>query len=86
MIERAQNIAEEETLPEIRSNSNIVTLRGSFVKLAKEHSELSSKYGPEHPRMKAITAQMDSIKKEYQDEIGGILASSEKAYQQMIDR
>src|SRR5262249_40611521 len=46
---------------------------------------LSSKYGPEHPRMKAITAQMDSIKKAYQEEIDGVLASFEKSYQQMID-
>ena len=86
MIERARNnIAEEETLPEIRTNANIVSLRSSFVQLAKEYSDLSSKYGPEHPRMKAITAQMESIKKAYQEEIDGVLAASEKAYQQMID-
>ena len=86
MIERARNnIAEEETLPEIRTNANIVSLRSSFVQLAKEYSDLSSKYGPEHPRMKAITAQMESIKKAYQEEIDGVLATSEKAYQQMID-
>src|SRR5262245_37827957 len=86
MIERARNnIAEEETLPEIRANNNIGSLRGSFVQLAKEYSVIDSKYGPEHPRMKAITAQMDSIKKAYQDEIDGVLASFEKSYQQMID-
>jgi capsular exopolysaccharide synthesis family protein len=86
MIERARaNIAEEETLPEIRANGTIGVLRGSFVQLAKEYSDLSSKYGPEHPRMKAITAQMDSIKKAYQEEIDGVLASFEKSYQQMID-
>ena len=86
MIERARNnIAEEETLPEIRTNSTIVSLRGSFVQLAKDYSDLSSKYGAEHPRMKAINAQMDSIKKAYQEEIDGVLASFEKSYQQMID-
>jgi capsular exopolysaccharide synthesis family protein len=86
MIERARNnIAEEETLPEIRANMNIVSLRGSFVQLTKEYSDLSSKYGPEHPRMKAITAQMDTIKKAYAEEIDGVLASFEKSYQQMID-
>jgi len=86
MIERARNnIAEEETLPEIRANNNISSLRGSFVQLAKEYGDLSSKYGPEHPRIKAITAQMDSIKKAYQEEIDGVLASFEKSYQQMLD-
>ena len=86
MIERARNnIAEEETLPEIRSNGNIAALRSSFIQLAKEYGDLSSKYGPEHPRMKAINAQMDTTKKAYQDEIDSVLASSEKSYQQLID-
>jgi capsular exopolysaccharide synthesis family protein len=86
MIERARNnIAEEETLPEIRTNTTITSLRGSFVQLAKEYSDLSSKYGPDHPRMKAINAQMDSIKKAYQEEIDGVLASFEKSYQQLVD-
>src|SRR4029078_11660742 len=86
MIERAHNsIAEDETLPEIRANGNIVSLRSSFVQLAKEYSDLSSKDGPEQPRMKAITAQMESIKKAYHEEIDGVLATSEKAYQHMID-
>jgi polysaccharide biosynthesis transport protein len=86
MIERARNnISEEETLPEIRSNGAISALRSSFVQLAREYSDLSSKYGSEHPRMKAITAQMDSIKKAYQEEIDGVLASIEKSHQQMLD-
>jgi polysaccharide biosynthesis transport protein len=86
MIERARNnMTEEETLPEIRVNGAITTLRSSFVQLAKEYSDLSSKYGLDHPKMKAITAQMDSIKKAYQEEIDGVLASFEKSYQQMID-
>ena len=86
MIERARNnINEEETLPEIRASGPISTLRASFVQLGREYGDLSSKYGPDHPKMKAITAQMDSIKKAYQEEIDGVLASFEKSYQQMID-
>jgi polysaccharide biosynthesis transport protein len=86
MVERARNnITEEETLPEIRSSVAISSLRSAFVQLGREYSDLSSKYGPDHPKMKAITAQMDSIKKAYQEEIDGVLASFEKAYQQMLD-
>src|SRR4029079_4849091 len=45
-IERARNnISEEETLPEIRTNGPISTLRSLFVQLEKEYSDLSSKYG-----------------------------------------
>ena len=35
--------------------------------------------------MKAITAQMDSTKKAYQEEIDGVLAAFEKSYQEMVD-
>jgi len=86
MIERARsNITEEETLPEIRANAAISTLRSSFIQLGREYSDLSSRYGSDHPKMKAISAQMDSIKKAYQEEIDGVLASFEKGYQQMLD-
>ena len=86
MIERARNnISEEETLPEIRTNGPISTLRSLFVQLEKEYSDLSSKYGADHPKMKAITAQIESTKKAYQQEIDGVLASFQKSYEQMID-
>jgi succinoglycan biosynthesis transport protein ExoP len=57
MIERARNdIRDTETLPEIRQNETIADLRKSFVLLDKDYSDLSSKYGPDHPKMKAIAA------------------------------
>jgi polysaccharide biosynthesis transport protein len=86
MIQRARNnIVDEETLPEIHDNGTISSLRASFVQLSKEYGELSSKYGPEHPKMKAIVAQMDSIKKSYEQEIDAVLISFEKGYQELLD-
>jgi succinoglycan biosynthesis transport protein ExoP len=86
MIERARNnIKDTETLPEIRENETITELRASFVKLDQEFSDLSSKYGPDHPRIKAIAAQMTSIQSAYQKEIDAVLASFEKTYQEMVD-
>jgi capsular exopolysaccharide synthesis family protein len=82
VIERARaNIADEATLPEIRENSTIGSLRSNYVALAKDYSDLSSKYGPEHPRIKAIVAQMESIKKAYEDEITAVLQAFEKGYE-----
>jgi succinoglycan biosynthesis transport protein ExoP len=86
MIESARNdINEIQTLPEIRENKTIGDLRASFVQLDKEYSDLSSKYGPEHPKMKAISAQMASIKKAYEGEMDAVLASFEKSYQELVD-
>ena len=69
MIQRARdNISEEETLPEIREKDTIRALRESFISFSKDSADLSSKYGPEHPRIKALTSQMEAIRKIYEHE------------------
>jgi capsular exopolysaccharide synthesis family protein len=86
MIERARNnITEEETLPEIREKDTIRSLRDSFIQFSKESADLSSKYGPEHPKIKALTNQMAAIRKIYEQEIDGVLATFEKSYRVMVD-
>jgi capsular exopolysaccharide synthesis family protein len=86
MIERARNnIGEEETLPEIREKGTIEKLRDTYVQLQKDYADLSSRYGSEHPKMKALQGQMDSIKKNYEQEVDGVLATFEKTYQEHLD-
>ena len=87
MIQRARNnIADEETLPEIREKGTIEKLRDSYVEaLTKEYADVSSRYGAEHPKMKALTGQMDSIRKAYEQEIDAVLATFEKTYQELLD-
>jgi polysaccharide biosynthesis transport protein len=86
IIEKARdNIAEEETLPEIRNNETITTLRESFVQLSRQYSDLSSKYGPQYPKMKAISAEMASVEQAYKKEINAVLASFEKSYQTLLE-
>jgi capsular exopolysaccharide synthesis family protein len=86
MIERARaNIAEQETLPEIREKGTIEKLRDAYVQLSKESADLSSRYGPEHPKMKALTGQIEIVHKAYQQEIDGVLSVFEKTYQEMQD-
>ena len=86
MIESARNdINEIQTLPEIRENKTIGDLRAAFVQLDKEYSDLSSRYGSDHPKMKAISAQLASIKKAYEGEMDAVLSSFEKSYKVMVD-
>jgi polysaccharide biosynthesis transport protein len=86
MIQRARsNIRDEETLPEIREKDTIQKLRESYVLLSKELADLSSRYGPEHPRIKAVTGQMETIRKAYEQEIDAVLATFEKSYQELLD-
>ena len=86
MIQGARdNIAARETLPEIREKDAIDLQRQAYIALAKEYADLSSKYGPEHPRMKALTGQMETVQKAYEKEIDAVLVSFEKSYQEMLD-
>jgi polysaccharide biosynthesis transport protein len=86
IIERARtNIAEEETVPEIRENATIRALRDAFIQQSKESADLSTKYGPEHPRIKSLASQMETTRKIYVAEIDGVLATFEKAYTAIVD-
>ena len=86
MIERARdNIMERDTLPELHDNPAVRSLRDSFITFNKEYAELSTKYGAEHPRMKALMDQMDVVRKAYEKECNETLVTFEKAYQEIVD-
>jgi capsular exopolysaccharide synthesis family protein len=86
MIEKARDdIGARETLPELRDSKTITTLRENFTTYSKEYAELATKYGPEHPRMKAIQEQMGVVRKAYENEIDQTLTTFEKSYQETID-
>ncbi len=86
MIQRArEDIADRETLPELSDRESIKTLRTSYTSLTKDYAELSTKYGAEHPKMKALQDQMEVIRKAYVKEIDEALATFEKSYQEVVD-
>jgi len=86
MVQQARNnISEEETLPEMRERPDIERLRDSYTQLSKEYADLSARYGAEYPRMKSLIGQMDTIRKAYEKEVDGVLATFEKSYQEMVD-
>src|SRR6185503_19890146 len=47
--------------------------------------DLSSRYGPSHPKMKSVKGQMDTIRSAYEQEIEGVLATFQKSYQELLD-
>ena len=86
MIEQArEDISARETLPELRDSPTIGPLRQAFTQFSKEYADLSTKYGPEHPRMKSLQGQMEVVRKAYEKEIDAALTTFEKLYQEAID-
>jgi succinoglycan biosynthesis transport protein ExoP len=80
------NINEAESIPEVQNSAVVMTLRQSFVQLSKEHAELLTKYGPEHPKMKMLDGQIQAIKTAYQNEITNVLATFENQYKAIVDQ
>jgi capsular exopolysaccharide synthesis family protein len=86
MIERARdNIMEQETLPELRDSPTVHNLRDSFIAFSRDYADLSTRYGPEHPRMKALEDQKAAVRKAYEKEMNETLTTFEKAYQEVVD-
>jgi capsular exopolysaccharide synthesis family protein len=86
MIERARdNIMERDTLPELRDNPAVRSLKDSFIAMSKDYADLSTKYGNEHPRMKALQDQMGVVRKAYEKEVTETLVTFEKGYEELVD-
>jgi capsular exopolysaccharide synthesis family protein len=79
------NIAEKESLPEIRDNSVIVKLRETYLELSKLKADLESKYGEKHPKIENIQLQMQAIRKDYLHELDQVLQAFDKRYQAIVD-
>ena len=79
------NIAEKETIPEIRSNETVQHLRAQYLDLRKQSADLASKYGEKHPRIVNIEQQIESIRGEYESEVDGVLKTMDKAYQALLE-
>jgi polysaccharide biosynthesis transport protein len=79
------NIDEKASIPEIQKSDTIRRIKESFVSLVQQKGDLTTKYGDEHPRIKAIDSQLAALKERYQYEIDEVLASFEKGYKATVD-
>jgi len=76
---------EKESVPEIQKDTLIQSIRQGYVHLSKEKGDLASRYGEDHPRIKAVQGQIDEIKRQWERSIDQVLASFEKGYRAVVD-
>lgn len=79
------NIAEQESIPEVRQNAVIQQLRVVYVDLSKTRAEMEARYGAKHPNITAIDRKISAIKNDYAVEVDNVLKASEKEYQILLD-
>lgn len=86
LILAAKNdIAEKESLPEIRDNPVVTKLRENYLDLLKIKADLESRYGDKHPKIDNIQQQIQSTRREYNRELDEVLKAFDKKYQAIVD-
>ena len=86
LILAARNdIAERESLPEIRDNVVVQKLRENYLDLSKIKADLDSRYGEKHPKIDNIQKQLEAIQRDYRQELDQVLKAFDKRYQALLD-
>ncbi|HET6282419.1 MAG TPA: polysaccharide biosynthesis tyrosine autokinase [Polyangia bacterium] len=76
---------EKESVPEIQKDTLIQSIRQGYVHLSKEKGDLASRYGDDHPRIKAVQGQLDEMRRQWERAIDQVLTSFEKGYRAVVD-
>ncbi len=74
------------SIPEIASNQVISSIKASEMKLSTKLSELSDKYGANHPRIIALKNQLKELEERKENEIKKLVNSLKHKYQTALSR
>ncbi len=75
---KLENIRQDiNSVPEVVSSSLIQSLRTQEVQVVRKRAELSSRYGPKHPKMINVNNELQDLKSKIQSEIENIITSIE---------
>jgi succinoglycan biosynthesis transport protein ExoP len=81
----AHDPAMQEALPEVSGNSTVQSVYQAYIKVSSEFYDLSAKYGPEHPKLKSVQAQMEDMRKVYIAAVGKAVLTFENEYQAALE-
>jgi exopolysaccharide transport family protein len=77
----AKNKSDPGSLTEALASDTIARLRGQYAQLRSNEADLSSRYGPQHPQVAAVRAQLRDTQKLISDEVDRILQSRKHGYE-----
>ncbi|MBW1672752.1 MAG: polysaccharide biosynthesis tyrosine autokinase, partial [Deltaproteobacteria bacterium] len=76
----------QDSIPEVLNNELIGQIKKMEVELHNRMSELSRKYGPNHPRMVAIDSELNTLRKRKAQEINRVINSLKSEYRVALAR
>jgi capsular exopolysaccharide synthesis family protein len=75
-----------DSIPVILNNELIQEVKQSEIELSKRLAELSGRYGPNHPRIKAIKSELRTLNQKKKAEINKVINSLENEYEVALAR
>ncbi|MFA6264147.1 MAG: polysaccharide biosynthesis tyrosine autokinase [Pseudolabrys sp.] len=81
VAEIAKSKADPGSLSEALSSETIARLRGQYAQLTMNEADLASRYGPQHPQVTAVKAQLRDTQKLIGAEVQRILQSRRHSYE-----
>jgi capsular exopolysaccharide synthesis family protein len=75
-----------DSIPVIMNNELIMEMKTSEVELSKRLAELSGRYGPNHPRIKAIKSELQTLREKKEAEIRQVINSLRNEYEVALAR
>ena len=75
-----------DSVPEVMNNALIGQIKSMEVELSKRKSELSKKYGPNHPQMTAIDSELDTLQNRKMKEIRRVINLLNNEYRVALAR
>ncbi|SEL38121.1 capsular exopolysaccharide family [Colwellia chukchiensis] len=86
MKKYADDVRQLSELQGIKNDASIRQLRQNEEKIARKVSELSQRYGPKHPKIIAINAELSALQNRINQQVLDIVTSTEKAYMGALER
>ena len=81
VAEIAKSKADPGSLSEALASETIAKLRGQYAQLTMNEADLTSRYGPQHPQVTAVKAQLRDTQKLISAEVQRILQSRRHSYE-----
>lgn len=67
--------------PDVLQSGVVSNLRGQYADVAKNAAELTTRYGPQHPQVQIVRAQLHNLSGQITEEIGRIVASAKSEFE-----
>jgi polysaccharide biosynthesis transport protein len=74
------------SLPDVLQSSVVANLRGQYAEVARRRAELVTRYGPKHPQVPVVQAQVDDLAGQITQEINRVVASAKLDFEAAASR